>query len=84
MARESKAPAKPEPDKQPEKKPESKAPVGHVVVRRFVAYGVKLMQGVRVDATNWPKLLPLLNAKFLRPATAADMDRPLVDVPAKL
>lgn len=56
--------------------------VGHVVVRKFVAYGVKLNQGVRVDASSWPKLLPLMNAKFLRPATVADMDRKLVEVPA--
>ena len=56
--------------------------VSHVVVRRFIAYGVKLDQGVGVNATHWPKLLPLKNAKFLRDATPADTDRRFVDVPA--
>lgn len=57
--------------------------VTHVVVRKFIAYGVKLDQGVGVSAEHWPKLLPLMNAKFLRAATPADKDRRFVDVPAR-
>lgn len=54
--------------------------LGHVVVRKFVAYGKRLDQGVRVDATDWPKLTTLLTTKYLRAATLADMDRRLVEV----
>ena len=62
----------------------NQAEVRHVVVRKFVAYGVKLAQGVGVDATDWPKLIPLMNAKYLRAATPADKDRRFVDVEVKV
>jgi len=46
----------------------------HIVTRKFTGPGsVELSAGMRVDASNWKNLDPLVNTNYLRPLDANEM-----------
>lgn len=46
--------------------------ITHIVLRPFIANGRELQVGEAVDASSWKHVEPLIEARFLRPATDVD------------